>query len=104
MYVFTNVDIIDPSIRSYIHRAYNVDLMIESGADKLYEKDDDALWACATKPQSMITGWKWNVLPEKVLFFDSDIALMGKHDETFNIFNFFEPLEVSVCIMFLPSL
>ena len=94
IYVFTNVEVIDPSIRKYIHRAYQVDLMVESGADVLYEKDNDALWACATKPQSLITGWEWDVLPHKVLFFDSDIAMMGTHDKNFNIYNFFEPLQV----------
>lgn len=90
-FLFTNVPYVHKDIRKMLYRAYLVDLMRESGLDKLYEQTKDALYGFGVKPQALLSGWAWGVLPEKVLLLDIDIVLMSRQ-KIWNLHAMLEPL------------
>ncbi len=93
MYLFTNVEYLDADIQSMLHRIYKVDLMLESGLDKLYASTGDSKFGFGTKAYSVISGWKWGVLPEWVLHLDVDIVIL-ETSKRWNLMKMFEPLKV----------
>lgn len=99
IYLFTNVPhTVPPSTRKLIYRVYDVDLMKEAGLDKLYKETNDQKYGFGIKPQALITGWKRNILPEKVLLFDVDIVLLDDPSEHVNLYHMLEPLQVCFVI------
>ena len=94
MYLITNVKYLDANISKLLHRVYKLDLMKESGLDILYKQTGDAKFGFGTKAYSLISGWKYNMLPNEVLHFDIDIAIIDVTPE-WNLHHFFKPLKVS---------
>eukprot|EP01041_Mallomonas_annulata_P008439 gene8439-17401_t len=94
IYLFTNVKHIDKDIRDMLHRVYYVDLMKESGVDVLIKKTGDTKFGFISKAQSMLTGWDWGVLPDKIVHLDVDIVFISK-DERRDMYSVFEPLKTT---------
>jgi len=92
IYLFTNVPSIDPDIRKNIHRAYQVDLLKESGFEELIRRTGDPKFGFISKAQSLITGWALGVLPEKVVHLDVDVLLVCTSERR-DLYSVFEPLK-----------
>jgi len=95
IYFFTNVKSYDATIRPNLHRAYQVDLLKESKVDKIIEATGDSKFGFISKAQSLLTGWSWGVLPERVIHLDVDIVLMSS-DEGRDLHTVFRPLDVRI--------
>lgn len=91
--LMTNIDGIPEELRSLVDRYYVLDLLQEAGLDKVVKKTQDLKFGFATKAQSLISGWQHGWLPEQVIHFDVDIAVV-QVTPSFNFEHVFEPLQV----------
>lgn len=94
IYLFTNAQYLHPDTLSMLHAVYEVNLMVESGLDELYQATQDPKFGFGTKAYSVVTGWNMGVLPEWVLHFDVDITIVSV-SQRWNLYTMFEPLQVN---------
>lgn len=93
IYLITNAKYLDSETMKLIYRIYNVDLLKESGLDKLYEQTGDTKFGFGTKAYSILAGWKMRVLPEYVIYFDVDIVII-EVTQRWNLYTMFDVLKV----------
>lgn len=93
IYLFTNIENVEPDISSLIDVIHVVDLLKEGGLDKIVKETGDLKFGFATKAQSLITGWERKIIPDKVIHLDVDIAIV-RSTQFFNLEYAIEPLQV----------
>lgn len=95
IYLFTNAKYINRRTRQMIYRIFEVDLLVESELDRNVKYIGDAKFGFGTKAQSVVTGWKWGVLPDMVLHLDVDIVII-ETSPRWNLHSMFKPLQVII--------
>lgn len=91
----------EADIADLIDFIHVVDLLKEGGLDKIVKETGDLKFGFATKAQSLITGWEKNIIPEKVIHLDVDIAIV-RSTEHFNLEYAIEPLQACAFTTTLP--
>ena len=95
IYLFTNIKIIPNDIKTLITRTYVIDLLEEGGINDIIQQTGDVKFGFACKAQALISGWDKGLLPDRVIHFDVDIAIVSTYP-SFNLYNVFQPLQVLI--------
>ncbi len=86
-------------IEMLIDHIYVIDLLKENGVDEIIRETGDVKFGFAAKAQALITGWEKGLIPDKVIHFDADIAVVATYPH-FNLLNVFEPLQVQTLFVY----
>lgn len=99
IYLFTNIKIIPRDIKKLITHVHVIDLLEEGGINEIILQTGDVKFGFACKAQALISGWKRGLLPDRVIHFDVDIAIVSTYP-SFNMYNVFQPLQVCIFHIF----
>lgn len=104
IYLFTNVNVTSLSLTSWQQEileqivVIEIDLLEEAHLTSLYRQNRDDKLVFGTKPQALLSGWKYGVLPDFVLLLDMDVIIHFQQ-EYHNLLTPFTALKV--CIFFI---
>ena len=102
IFLFTNMKQQPRDIEKLIDHIYVIDLLAENGVDDIIRETGDVKFGFAAKAQALITGWERGLIPDKVIHFDADIAVVATYPH-FNLLNVFEPLQVYLVLVFFTT-